>query len=282
MGYRDYIGLFKPRIILLVLFVALASLIIASKSFPLNLILPLTLSGTLAVMASNSFNAYYDRDIDYMMDRTRRRPIPSGKVKPKSALYLSLFLALLSLILSYFLLNFWSTFFIALGMITYMVIYTIWLKRRSVWNIVIGGSSGSFASLAGWSLVRSPFELEALFLALLIFLWTPSHFWSLALKIKKDYLKAKLPMLPCLYNERVTSKIITINTLIMIFFSLLLVFFGYGIIYLVFSLLAGIPFLILNLKMTIKYDEVLAWRSYKISSPYLLLIFIGLILDTLL
>ncbi|MEM4311588.1 MAG: heme o synthase [Nitrososphaerales archaeon] len=279
MSFKNYLRLFKPRIIALVLFVALASLILASKSFPLNLILSLTFSGTLAIMASNAFNAYYDRDIDAKMHRTSRRPVALGLIEPKRALYVSLFLSLLSLLLSYLLLNLWTTLFIGLGMFTYMVIYTLWLKRRSVWNIVIGGASGSFASLGGWSLVREPFELEALLLALLVFLWTPSHFWSLALKIKEDYSKAGIPMLPCLVGEKKTVKIIFFNTILMVSLSFILVIFGYGIVYLLFAALSGFMLLFLNFNMISKYTERLAFRSFKLSGPYLFLVFLGLMLD---
>jgi len=278
LSLSDYLRLTKPKILPLLLFVGLGSSVVASRSLPnWNVILGILVGGGLASAGSLALNSYFDKDIDAKMRRTRRRPLPSGRiVPPAKALLMGASLVALGMLVSYLLLNPIATFFIALGAVTYTPIYTLILKPRTVWNIVLGGFAGSCAALAGWYAVTSADFLAAWLLATLVFVWTPSHFWSLAVITEEDYSNAGIPMLPSVVGAVRASRFIATNTLILIPVSLLLsrFFLGNGVLlYLPAALIINALLLATNIKLILSPTKSNAWLAFKFSSPYLALIF---------
>ena len=222
---KSYYQLTKPRIIPLLLITTAASMWIASEGRidPLQLVITL-MGGTLAAASAQTFNCVYDQDIDYEMLRTRERPLPSGRVQPNHALIFGLVLGMLSFSLLAIFINVFSALLALSGIGFYMLIYTHFLKRHSTQNIVIGGAAGSIPPLVGWAAVTGDLSWTPWLLFTLIFLWTPPHFWALALMIKDDYAQVNVPMLPVIEGEEATVKQIWIYTLIVVPFSFLLVY----------------------------------------------------------
>ncbi|MEM3637431.1 MAG: heme o synthase [Conexivisphaerales archaeon] len=279
MSLTDYIHLIKPRIIPLLLLVALASAFIAERGMPPYIkLVGLLVSGTLASGGALGLNSYLEMDIDARMRRTRKRPLPSGRiVPPRKALTFSLTLLVTGIAVAYFTLPYISAFFVALGAFIYVPIYTIWLKPRTIWNIVLGGFAGSCAALAGWYAVTTSYWEVAALLAALVFVWTPSHFWSLAVITEEDYSAVGMPMLPSVVGVAKASKAIVFNTLLLIPVSLLLYpyFRGAGsLIYILSAMLFGAFLLYTNVKLYREPTKSNAWLAFKFSSPYLAVIFI--------
>jgi len=237
------------------------------------------IAGSLASAGSSALNHFYDKDIDTRMKRTSTRPIPSGRMKAKHVLLYGLAVSVASVVYAAFTLNLVSTFFIALGIFFYVVVYTIWLKRLNPWNIVIGGFAGSAASMAGWSAATGSMDILGFLVGFLVFVWTPSHFWCLAMKIRDDYAEAKVPMLPVVIGMQKTSKYILINTSILLPYSLLLYAFGLGIVYLAIAAVSGSLMLAYHYKLTKNPTSEFAWKAYKVTAPYLTIIFVGIALD---
>ena len=237
------------------------------------------IAGTLASAGSSALNHYYDRDIDLKMKRTSVRPIPSGRLKANHALVYGLAVSCAAVIYAYFMLNPFATFFIALGIFFYVIVYTLWLKRLNPSNIVIGGFAGSAASMAGWSAATGSMDILGFLIGLLVFAWTPSHFWCLAMKIKDDYEQAGVPMLPVVIGMQKTSKYILANTIILLPFSLMLYAFGMGIVYIVIAAISGGMMLVYHYKLTKNPTSDFAWKAYKVTAPYLTIIFVGIALD---
>ena len=242
-------------------------------------LLHIIVAGTLASAGSSALNHYYDKDIDPMMKRTSTRPIPSGRMKAKNVLLYGLIVSAASVIYAAFTLNLVSTFFIALGIFFYVVIYTIWLKRLNASNIVIGGFAGSAASMAGWSAATGSMDILGFLVGFLVFVWTPSHFWCLAMKIRDDYAEAKVPMLPVVIGMQKTSNYILVNTAILLPYSLALYAFGLGIVYLIIAAVSGTLMLVYHYKLTKNPTSEFAWKAYKVTAPYLTIIFMAIALD---
>jgi len=242
-------------------------------------LLHIIVAGTLASAGSSALNHYYDRDIDAKMKRTSTRPIPSGKLKANHALLYGLVVSCISVIYGYFTLNALSAFFIALGIFCYVIIYTAWLKRLNSSNIVIGGIAGSAASWAGWSAATGSFDLLGFLIGFLVFVWTPSHFWCLAMKIRDDYAEANVPMLPVVIGMQRTSKYILANTIILLPYSLMLYAFGMGLVYTVIAAASGGLMLAYHYKLTKQPTSDFAWKAYKVTAPYLTIIFAAIALD---
>ncbi len=288
----DYVKISKPSIIFLLDFVAISALLVsyysnvATSLFPpLILIGSVLLAGTLASAGAAAINAYIDRDIDVLMLRTSKRPVPTGSVPPKHALYFGIASLSLALVTATFLLNLVATFMIMLGAFIYIFVYSVWLKRRTPWNIVIGGSAGSAAALAGWTAVTPQLELmlPAVLMGVLVFLWTPSHFWSLAILTNRDYKAAGVPMLPVVVGESRAIKYVVMNTLLLIPFSLSFFFLGMqGLVYLLVASSTGALLLVTNIRMLRDRTHAAAWTSFKYSSPYLTFIFLGMVVDSIL
>ena len=283
LGIREIIEISKPRIVILLVITAVTSMFAASKLVGPELdswgLIHIIIAGALASAGSSALNHYYDRDIDPLMKRTSTRPIPSGRMKPNSVLIYGLAVSVVSVVYGAITLNYVSAFFIALGIFFYVIIYTAWLKRLNSSNIVIGGFAGSAAAMAGWSAATGSIDILGFLVGFLVFVWTPSHFWCLAMKMKDEYSEAKVPMLPVLIGMQKTSKYILVNTLILIPYSLMLYAFGLGIVYSIIAAAAGGLMLIYHYKLTKFPSSEFAWIAYKVTARYLTLIFLAVALD---
>jgi heme o synthase len=285
LGLREFTEISKPRIVVLLVITAVTSMFAGSKLVegvpPLDYwaYLHIIIAGSLASAGSSALNHYYDRDIDPLMKRTSTRPIPSGRLKSSYALTYGLAVSCASVIYSYFTLNETASFFIALGIFFYVIIYTVWLKRLNTSNIVIGGFAGSCASMAGWAAATGTMDLLGFLIGFLVFVWTPSHFWCLAMKIKDDYEGAKVPMLPVVIGMQRTSKYILANTIILLPYSLMLYAFGMGLVYVAIAAASGGLMLAYHYKLTRTPTSDFAWKAYKVTAPYLTIIFVAIALD---
>ena len=283
MGIKEIIEISKPRIVVLLVITAVTSMYAASKLVGPELdnwgLLHIIIAGSLASAGSSALNHYYDRDIDPLMKRTSTRPIPSGRIKSNQVLVYGLAVSIISVVYGALALNYISAFFIALGIFFYVIIYTAWLKRANSSNIVIGGFAGSAAAMAGWSAATGSMDILGFLVGFLVFVWTPSHFWCLAMKMKDEYSEAKVPMLPVLIGMERTSKYILINTLILLPYSLMLYAFGMGIVYTTIAAVAGGLMLVYHYKLTKIPTSDFAWKAYKVTAPYLTIIFLAVALD---
>ena len=270
----------KPKIVLLLDFTALAAFLVAGSNVNLVRLAAVIVAGTLASGGAGALNSYLDEDIDRKMGRTSRRPIPRGEISPRKALLFGIGLISAGLTISAALLPAISGLFILLGAAIYVLFYTKYLKRRTSLNIVLGGSAGSCAPLAGWAAATGNVSAVAPWLmAVLVFVWTPSHFWALALRAVGDYSKARIPMLPVVLGERKTAQYIALNTFLLVPVSLTLVPFGFGVIYLVTAALMGLGMILLDLRLVANPSKTEAWNAFKFSSPYLAIVFLAMILD---
>ena len=283
LGLNEILEISKPRIVVLLVITAVTSMFAASKLIGPELdywgLLHIIIAGALASAGSSALNHYYDRDIDPLMKRTSTRPIPSGRMKPNSVLIYGLAVSVISVVYGALTLNYISAFFIALGIFFYVIIYTVWLKRLNSSNIVIGGFAGSAASMAGWSAATGSMDILGFLIGFLVFVWTPSHFWCLAMKMKDEYTEAKVPMLPVLIGMQKTSTYILVNTLILLPYSLMLYAFGMGLVYTSIAAAAGGLMLVYHYKLTKLPTSEFAWKAYKVTAPYLTIIFLAIALD---
>src|SRR5919199_4685081 len=286
----DYIQVSKPRIVIVLVITAVTSLLAGTRfdgtptvawdvtAFQLIF---LTLAGALAAMGASSLNHYYDRDIDKLMVRTSRRPIPSGRLPAKNVLLYGIGCCFLSISIAWFTLNHIATGMIVLGIFFYTIIYTVWLKRLNVSNIVIGGFAGSAASMAGWATATGSINLLGFLIGWLVFMWTPPHFWCLAIKTKEEYASVRVPMLPVLIGNQKTANYIFANTAILLPYSIAIAFFGLGLLYTIVAALSGTLMLLYHYRLTRNPTPEFAWKAYKVTAPYLVIIFIALALDAL-
>jgi protoheme IX farnesyltransferase len=285
-----YIEVSKPRIVVVLVITAVTSLLGATR-FDQTPTIPwdvsmwqlgfLILAGAFASMGSSALNHYYDRDIDKFMTRTSNRPVPSGKLSANSVLIYGLSLSIAAVIIAWFTLNPIATFMIALGIFFYVIIYTAWLKRSNSLNIVIGGFAGSAASMAGWATTTGSIDLLGFLVGWLVFMWTPPHFWCLAIKKREEYANAKVPMLPVLIGNEKTATYIFINTAILLPYSIALYFFGLGLLYTIIAAISGTLMLLYHYKLTKNPTPEFAWKAYKVTAPYLVVVFIAVALDAL-
>lgn len=280
---KNYYELTKPKIWYLLVFTAFGSALTASFLFdiPLSPLTWVLLLGGIAAgsAAADTITGYNDRDIDAIMDRTKDRPIPSGRISPRNALIFGLILTAIALIFSA-LINLWAFLLMIFGLFDNIIIYSKWLKRRSQSNIILGGFSGGVPALIGYVTVTTQNIEIGLVMAGLVFLWIPTHIWSLALHVREDYQKAKVPMLPVVSEEKRAVRIIAVTTLIMVLFSILPFFFNqFGHIYLVTASIFGAIMLALSLWLLLKPTEKASWTVFKFSSPYLTAVFIAFMVD---
>jgi len=283
LGVKEIFEVSKPRIIILLVITAVTSMYAGSKLVGPEIgyleILHIIIAGSLASAGSSALNHYYDRDIDSKMKRTSNRPIPSGRIVDSRVLVYGLGASIFSVIYAALIINYLCAFFVALGIFFYVIIYTMWLKRLNSSNIVIGGFAGSAASMAGWSAATGSIDNLGYLIGFLDYVWTPSHFRCLAMKIRDDYAEANVPMLPVLIGMERTSKYILANTIILLPYSLLLYAFGMGIVYTVIAVISGGLMLVYHYKLTKTPTSDFAWKAYKVTAPYLTIIFIGIALD---
>jgi len=270
----------KPRIVLLLDFTALAAFLAAPSNINILRLVAVIAAGTLASGGAGALNSYLDEDIDRSMGRTSRRPIPQGDISPFKALIFGLALIGGGLVISALYLPLLAGLFILLGAAIYVLFYTKYLKRRTSLNIVLGGSAGSCAPLAGWAAATGNLSNAAPWLmALLVFVWTPSHFWALAMRAVSDYTRARIPMLPVVVGEKRTAQYIALNTFLLVPLSLALVWFGFGLLYLVVAGLLGFGMIMVDVKLAMNPTKARAWTAFKFSSPYLAIVFLAMALD---
>ena len=279
----DYFRLMKPRVMSLVVFTAFVGYYTAVPNQSYYLHPFLALIGIFAIAlgagASGVLNQWYDRDIDQLMLRTRDRPIPQGKIQPADALSFGVITSLLSIIILGLSVNWLAASLLAFTIIFYAVIYTIWLKRYTVQNIVIGGAAGAFPPVIGQVCATGNIGLESLILFLIIFLWTPPHFWALALIKKDDYAAAKIPMLPIIAGDKITRKNILIYSFLLVPCSYLPWLFEYsGGLYLLITTIFGVEFLRRSF-LIIKEVEGSEKSMFIYSIFYLSIIFAGICID---
>ncbi len=287
---RDYIEVSKPRIVIVLVITAVTSMLAATRfdstpshAWDVNLYQLgfLVLAGALASMGSSALNHYYDRDIDAIMDRTSKRPIPSGRLTARNVLAYGIALCIISIVVASLTLNVVATFMIALGIFFYVIIYTRWLKRTNAWNIVIGGFAGSAASMAGWAAATGSVNLLGFLIGWIVFLWTPPHFWCLAIRARQEYANVHVPMLPVLIGNQRTAAYILANTAILVPYSLSLYIFGLGFLYTIIAAIAGSLMLIYHYKLLRNPTPEFAWKAYKVTAPYLIIVFIAVAFDAL-
>ena len=280
---RNYYELTKPKIWYLLVFTAFGAALTASLLFniPIQPLTWLLLIGGVAAgsAAADTLTGYNDRDIDAIMDRTRGRPIPSGRVSPQNALIFGLILTAISLIFSWFI-NIWAFALMAFGLFDNIIVYSKCLKRRSQINIILGGFSGAAPAMIGYVTVTTQNIEIGLVMAGLVFLWIPTHIWSLALHFKRDYTKAGIPMLPVVSSEKKSVRIIACTTLMMVAFSILPFFFNqFGLIYLITASIFGVAMIGVSIWLLTKPSEKVSWIVFKFSSPYLTALFIAFMID---
>jgi heme o synthase len=281
----SYINLMKPHVTVLLLGVTLAAMVVALNGLPpLGVTLATLVGGALAAGSANAINCYWDRDIDELMSRTKSRTLPSGRVEPTHALIFGVLIGALSVALFSVFVNLASAALALSAILFYVCVYTMWLKRTTTQNIVIGGAAGAVPALIGWAAVAplrwGPSLWTPLLMFAVIFLWTPPHFWALSIVLKKDYARAKVPMLPVIRGESVTYQQITIYTVVLIASTaLLFVTGGMGYLYLVCALALGAGLLYFAIRLaqvrTLKSARTMFWFS----NYYLALLFAVMALD---
>ncbi|HEU4488590.1 MAG TPA: heme o synthase [Actinomycetota bacterium] len=281
---KAYVALTKPRIIELLLVTTVPAMVVAARGWPgLSLILLTLVGGTLAAGGANAINCYVDRDIDEIMRRTRRRPLPSHKVAPANALVFGAGLGISSFLLLWLTVN-PAAALLALGaLLFYVFVYTLGLKRNTPQNIVIGGAAGAVPVLVGWAAVTGTVEPPALALFGIIFYWTPPHFWALAMRYEDDYAAAGVPMMPVVYGRAETARHVVLYSLLL--FALCLVFFSVGrmgLFYLGAALVLNGIFLARALSLLRNPETEAAWKLFRYSITYLALLFASMAIDQLL
>lgn len=283
MNVREFFKITKMEITFLVDMVAIAAFLSNPyfSQYALRIV-PLLVSGTLASMSAAIFNNLYDMDIDRSMKRTSyRERIINPRTFNRISAYAGLMLAI-SIVVSYIFINLLTSLFIFLGFLSYVVLYTVVLKRRTTWNIVIGGIAGSFPALAGWSAVSNDVSATSLFIAFLVFLWTPTHFWSLATNNSDDYKDAGIPMLPAVVGARKTGFWILVNSVILVAYSVIPVFISaihVGVAYYIMAVLMGAMMLYYVIKpMTEHYSKAGFRKAFHISNYYLLILLVSICL----
>ncbi len=276
-----YVALTKPRIIELLLVTTLPAMILAARGIPpLDLVFWTLLGGSLAAGAANAINCYLDRDIDLLMTRTRRRPLPAHDVNPEDALVFGLMLGVISFALMAFLVNLVAAFLTLIAMAFYVVVYTMLLKRTTPQNIVLGGAAGALPPVIGWSAVSGDIALPSLVLFAIVFYWTPPHFWALSLRLRRDYAAANVPMLPVTHGVAETTRHIALYSVLMV--CLTLIFFAaaqMGLVFLAGALILGALFLMQAMLMWRDGTDARAVRLYRYSITYLSGIFALIVLD---
>jgi protoheme IX farnesyltransferase len=274
----------KVRLGFMIVACALAGLAVSpGYGLPAWQVLVLGLAVLLSSAAAGAFNQLYERDIDAGMKRTRERPFVTGRFRADATWAWGIAAAMVaSVAVAAWATNEMAAVFVFLGAFTYGIVYTVWLKRRTWWNIVIGGLSGSFAVLAGAAAAGALLEPAPLVLAVVLFLWTPPHFWALAFACKRDYEAAGIPMLPVVVQEKVASRVILAHTVALVLLSVTLVFLGMGWIYFLGAVLGGAYFVRESIRLVRGPSVQQAWRTFAASIVQLGVLLTGAILDKLL
>ncbi len=277
----DYVALTKPRILSLLLFTALCGMFLAAKGIPdARLVVLVLTGGALAAGGAHALNHYFERDIDALMRRTRRRPVASGRVSPREALVFGVLLNVIAFILLGAWVNTLSAVLTLGATLFYLFVYTLALKRRTPQNIVIGGAAGAVPPMVGWAAVTGGLDAPALYMFAIVFLWTPPHFWALALLIKDDYTLAGIPMLPVVKTVRETKRSILQYTVVLV--ALTLVFAtsdAVGVAYTAAASLLGVIFIYSSWRLSRRPGITGAKSAYLYSLLYLALLFMAMAAD---
>jgi len=274
----------KPRTWFLLTFTGFCGAIVGFGVFGKNIDWYIVTLATLAIAlgsaGANAITCYIDRDIDAVMDRTKTRPLPSGKIRPaEKALYFGLALSTIAVAIS-LMLNLICFGLMLFGLIDNILIYSKWLKRRNPINIIAGGFSGGAPAMIGYSAATTENLALGLVIATLVVLWIPTHIWSLALRYKEDYAKVRVPMLPVVVPEKVAIRCIASTSVLMVAFSLVPVLMGvFRALYMMVAFIFGALILVFNFLLTIRPNVKRAWLVFKLSSPYLAALFMSMVLD---
>ncbi len=275
----DFLMLLKPRVISLVIFTGIIGMLLAPNAIHPVIGLLAIVAIAIGSGAASALNMWYDRDIDAIMTRTKTRPIPSGKVSPSEALNLGVILSVLSVLIMAVFVNYLAAFLLAFSIFFYAVIYTMYLKRSTVQNIVIGGAAGAFPPIIGWVSVTPTISIEPTLLFLIIFMWTPPHFWALSLHSSEEYRKANIPMLPVIKGIKSTKDHIIAYFVILFFTTLAPYYIGmFSTIYLIAALILGIIFA-LYIVLLVNEEKKYAMPCFKYSIIYLFILFLSMIID---
>jgi protoheme IX farnesyltransferase len=280
---RDYITLTKPRVVSLLLVTALAGMLVAQQGWPgTGLVIAVLVGGYLAAGGANAINMWFDCDIDAEMYRTRQRPIPAGRVRPGSALAYGIVLNALAFILIATVANLLAAALTLTATLVYVFVYTMWLKRSTPQNIVIGGAAGAFPPVIGYVAVTGSLDLVALYMFMIVFFWTPPHFWALALRLNADYNRAQVPMLQVVRGRQETERQVFLYSVVLLAITLLPGLRGFGTFYMVSVLVLGAIFVSMAVMMMRDPGTRWARRTYKYSLLYLALVFGAMVGDALL
>ena len=281
--WRDYYTLTKPGVVALLMVTAVAGMFLATEPagmIPMALLIPAVIGLSLAMMASAAINQIMDQKIDAIMARTENRPIVTGKINTKAAIAFAVFLAAVSMALLYFLVNPITAWLTLFGFVGYAFIYTLYLKRATPQNIVIGGLAGAIPPLLGWTSVTGTVDPYALLLVLIIFVWTPPHFWALAIHRADEYAKAEIPMLPVTHGIPFTRESVLYYTVLLLISSILPYLTGMsGLIYLIAALILGLVFLGHAIALRFTDDPKLPMKTFGYSITYLFVLFTALLVD---
>ncbi|NSM56722.1 protoheme IX farnesyltransferase [Wolbachia endosymbiont of Atemnus politus] len=274
----DFWRLLKPRIMYLVVFTAVAGIVAAPGSIHPFIALISLICIALGSGSAGAINMWYDRDIDLLMNRTKDRPIPSGRVSAESALEFGITLGVLSIFIMAIAVNYISAALLAVSILFYVFIYTIWLKRRTPQNIVIGGASGAFPPMIGWASVTNAVGWESFVLFLIIFMWTPPHFWALSLNKSEDYAKALIPMFNVVYGSEKTRKHILVYSVLLVLTSLLpALFLKKALLYLSMAVLEGCIFIWYAISIIRLKNHSSQKKMFSYSISYLFFLFASII-----
>ena len=275
----DYVTLTKPRVQLLLLLTTVTTMYVAGDP-SIGLVLLTCLGGSLSAGGAGAVNHYYDRDIDAQMARTATRPVPAGRVRPGAALAYGFVLQGLSFLLLATTVNLLAAFLALAGFVGYVLVYTMWLKRSTPQNIVIGGAAGAVPPLVGWAAVTGHVDPTAWYLFAIVFYWTPPHFWALSLLMKDEYARVGVPMMPVVHGETETRRQILLYTGLLVVLTMLPVVFGFfGAIYAAVALALGGRFLLLAVRLQRRADRQAALKTYLYSLAYLAVLFGAMVAD---
>ena len=281
---KDYTTLTKPKVNLLLVITALSAIFLASDSLPsISVLFAVIVGGTLASGGAGAINHSIDKDIDNTMKRTSKRPVAGERISKSNALLFGIVLNVASFIILTYLTNILAALMAISGTLFYVIIYSIWLKKKTYHNIVIGGAAGCFPPLVGWSAVTGDLSLSAWYLFAIIFFWTPPHFWALAMLMKDDYSKANIPMLPSVVGIKATFKPMTLHTVTLILLTLVMTFVNSKLSYIYFfsCLTIGTYYLFLTYRLYKDYDRQNNLKIYKFSLLYMMLFSVIVIDDSL-
>jgi heme o synthase len=268
----------KPGIMVLLVLEAITAMIVAAKKdTSLVALVCLAIAGILASGGSAAINQYIERDKDILMTRTDWRPVATHQIPPKHALIFGILSLGISLALAQVVFNSVTMLMIFLGAVSYVFLYTLFLKPRTEWNIVIGGVAGVFPALTGWAAVTGSIGIPAIFIGILVFLWTPPHFWGLSMKYKEDYVKTGYPMLPVVKSEKQVVNWIVLSSIPLFVFSLLPALIralgSFGLIYYIIAAAVAIPFIAVDIKMIREPTRDNGFRAFLVSLPYMFVLF---------